>query len=59
VELAEQLRRLHPWADMARFARSGGESMAMAVRIARARTGRDAVAFCGYGLEGHGLWIPA
>jgi len=48
VELAETLCGLHPWAAMARFARSGGEAMSMAVRIARARTGRDMVAFCGY-----------
>jgi glutamate-1-semialdehyde 2,1-aminomutase len=33
---------------MVRYARSGGEAMAIAVRIARARTGRDRVAFCGY-----------
>lgn len=48
VELAETLVDLHPWADMARFARSGGEACAIAVRIARAASGRDAVAFCGY-----------
>lgn len=48
VELAEELCRLHPWAEMARFARSGGEAMNVAVRIARAHTGRDVVAFCGY-----------
>jgi len=48
VELAELLCEIHPWAEMVRFARTGGESMAMAVRIARARTGRDRVAFCGY-----------
>ncbi len=48
VELAEELCRLHPWAKMARFARSGGESMAIAVRIARAHTGRDMVVICGY-----------
>jgi len=48
VELAEELCRLHPWAKMARFARSGGESMAIAVRIARAHTGRDIVVICGY-----------
>ena len=34
VELAEVLLGLHPWAGMARFARSGGEAMAVAVRIA-------------------------
>ncbi len=48
VELAELLCELHPWADMARFARCGGEAMAVSVRIARARTGKDKVAFCGY-----------
>ena len=48
VELAELLCELHPWADMARFARTGGEALAVAVRIARAHTGRDIVAFCGY-----------
>lgn len=48
VELAELLCEIHPWADMARFARTGGESMAIAVRIARAYTEKDKVAFCGY-----------
>ncbi len=48
VELAELLVDLHPWADQVRFARTGGESMAVAIRIARAATGRDVVAFCGY-----------
>jgi glutamate-1-semialdehyde aminotransferase len=48
VELAELLCELHPWADMVRYARCGGEAMAVAVRIARASTGRDKVAICGY-----------
>jgi glutamate-1-semialdehyde 2,1-aminomutase len=48
VYLAERLVELHPWADMARFARSGGEANAIAVRIARAASGRDKVAICGY-----------
>ena len=48
VELAELLIELHPWADMVRYARTGGEVMAIAIRIARASTGRDKVAFCGY-----------
>jgi len=48
VELAEVLCDLHPWSEMVRYARTGGEAMAMAVRIARAATGRDIVAFCGY-----------
>jgi glutamate-1-semialdehyde 2,1-aminomutase len=48
VALAELLIELHPWAENVRFVRSGGEAMAVAVRIARAATGRDIVAVCGY-----------
>jgi glutamate-1-semialdehyde 2,1-aminomutase len=48
VELAELLCDLHPWAEMVRYARGGGEAMTVTVRIARAHTGRDVVAFCGY-----------
>ncbi len=48
VELAELLCTLHPWAQMVRYARAGGEAMAVAARIARASTGRDRIAFCGY-----------
>ncbi len=48
VYLAERLVELHPWADMVRFARSGGEANAIAIRIARAASGREKVAFCGY-----------
>lgn len=48
VELAELLCEIHPWADCVRYTRSGGEAMAVAVRLARAATGRDHVAFCGY-----------
>ena len=48
AELAEILLKLHPWAGMVRYAKSGGEAMAIAVRIARASTGKDIVAFCGY-----------
>jgi glutamate-1-semialdehyde 2,1-aminomutase len=40
--------KLHPWAHNARFTRAGGESLAVAVRIARAATGRQPVAICGY-----------
>jgi len=48
VSLAEKLVDMHPWADMARLARSGGEANAIAIRIARAASGRDKVAICGY-----------
>ncbi len=49
VALAERLVQMHPWADMVRFARTGGEANAVAIRIARAAAGgRDKVAICGY-----------
>ena len=48
VYLAEKLIEINPWADMVRFARSGGEANAIAIRIARAASGRDGVAICGY-----------
>lgn len=48
VELAEILCDLHPWADMVRYTRTGGEAMSVAVRIGRAKTGKDTVLFCGY-----------
>lgn len=48
VELANLLLAIHPWATKVRFGRSGGEAVAIAVRIARAYTKRDVVAFCGY-----------
>ena len=48
VKLAEKLIELHDWADMVRFARTGGEANAIAVRIARAASGRDKIAVCGY-----------
>ncbi len=48
VYLAERLVELHPWSDMVRFARSGGEANSIAIRIARAASGRDKVAICGY-----------
>ena len=48
VYLAEKLVELHPWADMVRLARSGGEANAIAIRIARAASGKDKVAICGY-----------
>ena len=48
VYLAEKLVELHNWSDMVRFARSGGEANAIAIRIARAASGRDKIAICGY-----------
>lgn len=48
ILLAEKLIELHPWAGKVRFTRTGGEAAAIAVRIARAATGKDQVAICGY-----------
>lgn len=48
VELAEILLELHPWADMARYAKTGGEALAIAVRIARACLEKEIVLVCGY-----------
>ena len=48
IMLAEKLLELHPWAHMTKFARSGGEANAIAIRIARAASGKDNEAFCGY-----------
>ncbi len=48
VYLAEKLIEIHNWADMVRFSRSGGEANAIAIRIARAFSGRDNIAICGY-----------
>jgi len=48
VDLAELLCEIHPWADMVRFARSGGEAMSVAVRIARTKAQKDVALVCGY-----------
>jgi len=48
VSLAEKLISIHPWADMVKFARTGGEANSIAIRIARSASKKDKVAFCGY-----------
>ena len=48
VKLADKLLEINDWADMVRFARTGGEANAIAIRIARAATGRSKIAICGY-----------
>ena len=44
----QKLIKMHPWSDMAKFARSGGEANAIAIRIARSAAKKDKVAICGY-----------
>ncbi len=48
VALADKLLDLHKWAGGVRYAKTGGEAMAQAVRIARAYTEKDVILFCGY-----------
>jgi len=48
VYLAERLISLNDWADKVKFARTGGEANALAIRIARAAIKKEKVAFCGY-----------
>ncbi|MBX9789680.1 MAG: aminotransferase class III-fold pyridoxal phosphate-dependent enzyme [Pirellulales bacterium] len=48
LELAELLCCLLPCVEMVRYAKTGGEACAMAVRIARGVTGRDKILVCGY-----------
>lgn len=48
VYLAKELLKLHPWAGGVRYAKAGGEAMALAIRIARAYTKKDILLFCGY-----------
>jgi len=48
VQLAEKLAELHPWSQMVRYARTGGEMASIAIRIARASTGKSKIIICGY-----------
>ena len=48
VFLAEKLLSMHSWAKKVKFARTGGEANAVAIRIARSVSERKNVAFCGY-----------
>ena len=48
VLLAKKLLELNPFAGGVKFARTGGEAMAIAVRIARAFSGKSSIAFSGY-----------
>ncbi|MGC2248615.1 MAG: aminotransferase class III-fold pyridoxal phosphate-dependent enzyme, partial [Terriglobales bacterium] len=48
VELAERLVRIIPCAEKVRFGKNGSDATSGAVRAARALTGRDRIACCGY-----------
>ncbi len=47
-DLAKLLLKLNPFADSVKFARSGGEAMTLAIRLARAYQKKEKIAFCGY-----------
>ena len=48
MEVAEQLVELIPCAEMVRFGKNGSDATSAAVRLARAYTGREHIAVCGY-----------
>ena len=48
VQLADFFLKFNKWADMVKFTRSGGEALAVSVRLARAYTKKDKVLICGY-----------
>src|SRR2546430_3890716 len=48
VEVAEALAKIVPCAEMVRFGKNGSDATSGAVRAARAYTGRDVIACCGY-----------
>lgn len=48
LELADRLIEMIPCAEMVRFGKNGSDATSGAVRAARAFTGRDRIACCGY-----------
>ena len=48
VEVAEILTEIIPCAEMVRFGKNGSDATSGAVRVARAYTGREVIACCGY-----------
>ena len=48
LEFAKMLIKLHPWAQMVKFARTGAEASAIAIRLARAYNKKNKVIVCGY-----------
>lgn len=48
IVATQKLINLVPWIESARYTRSGGEATTLAVRLARASTGKNKVLFSGY-----------
>lgn len=48
VSLSEKLIKMHKWASMCKFARTGAEASAIAIRIGRIHSKKNKIAICGY-----------
>ena len=48
VDVAELLVEMVPSAEQVRFGKNGSDATSAAIRVARAHTGRDRIAVCGY-----------
>ncbi len=48
IALSRMFLKIEPWAKMVRYTKTGGEANLVALRAARAYTGKSKVAFCGY-----------
>lgn len=48
AEVAERIVSMVPAAEAVRFGKNGSDATAAAIRLARAHTGRDRIAVCGY-----------
>lgn len=48
IDLAREFLKIHKWAGMTKFCKSGGEACMVAIRIARAYSKKQNIAFCGY-----------
>ncbi len=48
VEVAELITELVPSAEMVRYGKNGADVTSAAIKVARAYTGRDSIAYCGY-----------
>ena len=47
-ELARELLKIDKFADQVKFARGGGEAMSIAIRLARSKSKKTKILFCGY-----------
>jgi glutamate-1-semialdehyde 2,1-aminomutase/spore coat polysaccharide biosynthesis protein SpsF len=59
AELAEELARIIPCAEMSRFAKNGSDVTTAAIRLARACTGKDGIILVGSGYHGWHDWSIA